>query len=81
MNHLEIIEGFEEAIEVLIKKVALCEFYAKIYSGVPLLPPDSQQLQSMLGSALPKLYAAVIVFAVKARSYFEAAGTYVNYGI
>ncbi|KAF8436126.1 hypothetical protein BGX38DRAFT_1215711 [Terfezia claveryi] len=28
----------------------------------------------MLESALPELYAAVIVFAVKARAYFEARG-------
>ena len=81
MNHLEIIEGFEEAIAVLIEKVVLCEFYAGIYSEAPLSPADSQQLQNMLNSALPEFYAAIIVFAIKAHSYFEAAGTYVKYGI
>ena len=35
---------------------------------------NSQQLQSMLGAALPDLYAAVIIFIVKAHSYFEARG-------
>lgn len=31
----------------------------------------------MLHSALPELYASVIVFAVKARGYFEGGGMYV----
>ena len=35
---------------------------------------NSLQLESMLDSALPELYAAVVVFAVKARAYFEAGG-------
>ena len=37
---------------------------------------NSSQLQSMLDSALPELYAAVIVFSVKARTYFEDKGTF-----
>ena len=68
---MEIIDGFEEAISVLIEKVTICEFYAGVYLGVPL------PLHSMLDSALPELYAAVIVFVDKARSYFEGGGTYI----
>ena len=58
----------------------ICEVYAKMYDGVSLPPSstaNSLQLQSTLDSALPELYAAVIVFAVRARSYFEGWGTYV----
>lgn len=72
------IEGFEVAIAVLLEKVNICEFYAEMCSGVRLSTEDSSQLEDMLDSALPELYAAVIVFAVKARTYFEARGTYVR---
>ena len=68
------IEGFEAAIAVLIEKVTMCEFYAGIYIGVRL-PSGSAELQRMLSSALPEFYAAVIVFVVKARSYFATGGT------
>ena len=77
MNHVEAIEGFEVAIAALLEKVYVCEFYAGVYIGVSLCSQSiasSQQLQSMLDSALPELYAAVIMFAVKARAYFEARG-------
>ena len=80
MNHVEIIDGVEEAIAALLEKMYLCEFYARVYTGVPLSLASTGHeplLQSMLGSALPEFYAAVIVFAVKARAYFEAKGMYV----
>ena len=65
------IEGFEAAISVLIEKVTICELYAGIYVGVQ----GSTELQRMLSSTLPEFYATVIVFVVKARSYFEGGGT------
>ena len=69
------IEGLEAAIAVLLEKLAISEFYAGIYAALPSQPiPNDLQLQSTLNSALPELYAAVIVFAVKARTYFEAGG-------
>ena len=77
MNHVEAIEGFEVAIAALLEKMSICEFYAGIYIRVPS-PLQSQvnnlQLQSMLDSALPELYAAVIMLAAKACAYFEARG-------
>ena len=79
MNHAEVIEGFEVTIAVLLDKVSTCEFYATIYTGVSLplqSTVDGLQPQLMPDSALPELYAAVIVFTVKARAYFEARGTY-----
>lgn len=75
---MEAIEGFEMAIASLLEKMSISEFYTEIYVGVPLSTVNSQQLQGMLDSALPELYAAVIVFAVKARSYFEARGMYLG---
>ncbi|RPB22624.1 hypothetical protein L211DRAFT_869126 [Terfezia boudieri ATCC MYA-4762] len=61
----------------LLEKMSICEFYAGIYVGVPLTSgsaANSLQRQLMLESALPELYAAVIVLKVKARAYFEARG-------
>ena len=75
MNHVEVIEGLEVAIGELLEKVALCQIYAGMYSGA--LP--NAQLQEMLDSALPELYAAILVFAAKARNYFEAKGTHTSH--
>ena len=59
--------------------MSICEFYAGIYDLVSLPSQsivNSLRLQNMLDSALPELYAAIIVFAVKARTYFESKGIY-----
>ena len=74
MNHVEAIEGFEVAIAALLEKMTICEFYAGIYAGVSLPSQSTNSLWGILDSALPELYAAVIVFAVKARAYFEDRG-------
>ncbi|KAF8436100.1 hypothetical protein BGX38DRAFT_1262515, partial [Terfezia claveryi] len=77
LNHVASIEGFEVAIAALLEKMSICEFYAGIYIGVPLTSGSAAnilQRQRMLESALPELYAAVIVFTVKAHAYFEARG-------
>ena len=77
MNHVEVIEGLEVAIASLLQKVSICEVYAGIYCGVALQSiEDEPHLQRILDSALPEVYAAVIVFAVKARDYFEGGSTY-----
>lgn len=55
--------------------MSICEFYAGIYAALPSRSiANNLQLQRTLVSALPELYAAVIVFSVKARTYFEAGG-------
>ena len=72
-------EAFEVATTALLNNLLMCESYAKIYNGV-LLPSESTentlQLKEKLESALPELYAAVIVFSVKAQTYFEDKCTY-----
>ena len=78
MNHVEVIEGLEVAIGELLEKVTLCQVYADMYSGA-LRSTANTQLQEMLDSALPELYAAIIVFVVKARNYFETKGEYTLY--
>ena len=82
MNHVEAIAGLEVAIATLLKKMSICGFYASIYTGIPSSSwstTNSSQFQDILDTALPELYAAVIVFAVKTRTYFEARCTYVVY--
>ena len=86
MNHVELLEGFEVAIAALLEKMSICDFYAGIYFGVyfgvpfgPQSTENSLQLRTMLESGLPELYAAVIVFAVKARTYFEAGSMYTEH--
>ena len=62
---------------MLVEKIAICDFYAEIYIEIALpsrSTDNSLRLQRMLDSALPELYAAVIVFSVKARSYFQGRG-------
>ena len=54
--------------------MSICEFYAGIYIRPLQSQVNNLQLQSMLDSALPEFYAAVIVFAAKAHTYFEARG-------
>lgn len=61
---------------MLLEKMAICELYAEMYVGPSQPTGNSQQLQSIVHSALPELYAVVIVFAVKACTYFEARGVY-----
>ena len=75
LNHVEVIEGLEVALAALVEKVSICEFYAEMYYRVPL---GSQSIIK-LDSAIPELYAAVVVFTAKARGYFEAGGTYVEH--
>ena len=70
-------EGFEVAVATLLDKMAICEFYYGIYNGASVQSTTkSSHLHSMLDSALPELYAAIVVFSVKARTYFEAKRTF-----
>ena len=77
MNHVEAIEGFEVAIAALLEKMSICEFYPKIYIGVPLASQSIMNSQQLQNSAA--LYAAVIVFG--ASIYFKSRGTYVVCGL
>ena len=63
--------------------MSICEFYSALYVKIFTASENTLQLQNMLpGFALPDLYAAVIVFAVKASTYLlevRAQGTYILY--
>lgn len=76
---MEVIEGFEVAVAAILEKMFICEFYSGIFNKVSLASESTESnspFQSVLDSALPELYAAVIVFSVKARTYFETKGMY-----
>lgn len=69
--------GFEVVIAVILQKMSICELFTGIYVEVRLpSTTHSQHLQDVLDSTLPEFYGSVIVFAVKARAYFEARGMY-----
>ena len=58
----------------IMDKMAVSALYADIYTGVGLdkAMEDTGKLHEVLDVALPELYAAVIVFAIKVRQYFDA---------
>ena len=74
LNHVEAMECFEGTMVTIMDKMAVSVFYVGIYTGVGLHTAmgDTGKLHAVLDIALPELYAAVIVFAVKARQYFDA---------
>jgi len=81
LNHIEITESLEAAAETIVAKMAICEFYANVYmetmgAGIALSSDQmTHSLQQSLDSALPELYASVLVFSVKARQYFDPSNT------
>ena len=78
MNHIEITESLEAVAETIVAKMAMCEFYANVYmeTGVALSSDQmTLSLQQSLDSSLPEFYAAVLVFSVKARQYFDPSNT------
>ena len=78
LNHIEIAQGLEAAVETIVVKMAICEFYTNVYVEMGITLSSDQMthsLQQSLDSALPELYAAVLVFSVKARQYFDPSNT------
>ena len=78
LNHFEIVENLEEAAAMIFEKIAICEFYHAIYielsstqTSEQLSRTISQGVKNMLEAALPKLYASILCFLIKARHYFD----------
>jgi hypothetical protein len=69
----------EEAMDTITIKMADCEFYANLYAESLQVTLDSDRttdaFRDGMGSALPKFYAAVLVFSVKAKAYFRPEGS------
>ena len=61
-------------MEVILPKIADCQFYESIYSESLQMSLDSDRttvsFRESMESALPGFYAAVLVFSVKPKSYF-----------
>ena len=69
-------ENLEQAIDSIATTLLMAEFYHSLYDAFVRKPPEIVQNVELLGSflsVLPGLYADVIVFMVKARSYLEPA--------
>ena len=69
-------EAFDVATTAILDNLTKCECYAKIYNGPSESIENTPELKKRLESALPELYASLIVFSVKAETYFEAKCTY-----
>jgi len=74
LNHVEAMECFEGTMVTIMDKMAVSAFYTGVYTGIGLHTAmgDTGKLHNVLDMALPELYAAVIVFAIKARQYYDA---------
>ena len=73
LNHVEAMECFEGTMVTIMEKMAVSTFYAGIYTKISLhTMGDINKLHEVLDMALPELYAAIIVFTIKARQYFDA---------
>ncbi|KAF8242724.1 hypothetical protein K440DRAFT_564475, partial [Wilcoxina mikolae CBS 423.85] len=79
LNHKETVEKIDEALKNIAMAMANCEFYAGIY--VDALNVRFRELQTStvwkekIETALPQFYAAIIVFAVKAKGYFNPSNS------
>ena len=66
-------ETLEAVTDTVVAKMAVCEFYSSVYEETLRIKLSSTQLtddlRKALDLALPELYAAVLVFSVKARQY------------
>ena len=82
LNRVEILSSLEEVAGTITKNMADSQFYASVYVSSLQMDLDSTEttdtFRETLNFALPKFYAAVLVFSVKARSYFLSAGLGMN---
>lgn len=74
MNHKETVEKLEEALQNIAMAMANCEFYVSIYADALNVRFQGSQTSAAwaekIEMALPQFYAAIIVFAIKAKGYF-----------
>jgi hypothetical protein len=65
-------------METITTKMAYCQFYASVFAESLQVMLDTDKttdaFKEGMESALPEFYAAVLVFAVKAKAYFLHSG-------
>lgn len=72
LNYEQNLEKLEETLEVVVKIMAKCEFYATLYAESLLKSSDATHtLLASLPELLPEFYCSIIVFTVKAQGYFS----------
>ena len=76
LEHNECFIQVSGALEMIGVTMDTCEVYAEMYmrwaSGPSKLPGDMDRTLQHLNDALPRLFAAVLVFAAKAKKFFLA---------
>lgn len=73
LNRLETLKSLEEALGQITLNIAYSQLYASMYTTAVGRGSMPAKLKAEMDSALPRFYAAVLVFSVKAKSYFHAA--------
>jgi hypothetical protein len=68
------VEKLEDALKNIAMAMANCEFYASIYADALNVrfrgSQSSAAWAEKVEMALPQFYAAILVFAIKAKGYF-----------
>jgi hypothetical protein len=79
LNRFRTLDCLENAMETIVLTMADCEFYERIYASSKLpsqqvllrSPETTERFRQEVDSALLELYAAVSVFMVRVKLYFE----------
>lgn len=81
LNRLEALEQLNDTFSTIISNMSEAEFYAQIYHGmldkeVELATEETTRaFRNNYEDALSDFYAAVLVFLVKAKGYFQPSGS------
>lgn len=66
-------------MNTIVTNMAYSQFYASVYAGLQQINLDSEKTTTVFREkiefGLPKFYAAVLVFSVKANRYFLSVGS------
>ncbi|KAI5778348.1 hypothetical protein EDC01DRAFT_791105, partial [Geopyxis carbonaria] len=76
INYIEAMDSMSSALDEITRRLESCNFYAAKYQDLQhsyngLQPNHLDNIKNNLDTALPRFCAAVMVFLVKANSYFK----------
>jgi hypothetical protein len=77
LNRSDTLKKLEEATSTIVFNMAYSQFCASIYTALQEKVDQDDALSKLkaeMDTALPRFYAAVLIFSVKARLYLHSAG-------
>ena len=77
---IELRENLKKVIAIIVEETASCDFYTGVYMdttslNMTLSVTSREKLHRTLGSALPELYAAILVLLAKLQIYLSPSTT------